>query len=170
MKTWNDELYDLFLKIENIADEWSNPFRNDAGGSLVCHDIRVDAEKWLEKLRPFISVDDTSIEDLQNENWNNCTEEEKKNLQRFYETYFEDDKVRQVVIDEFGEHNLKTEVKKANLTLSKKEFEVLYSVIVRGDGRWKLYDEKEADIANNIMNKVGKIIDDEELWKNQVED
>lgn len=47
-KTWSEQLQCLFKQAYEIADIWSNPLMNDAGGSMCCEYIRQDMDKWIK--------------------------------------------------------------------------------------------------------------------------
>ena len=54
-KTWEEQLHDLFKQAYEIADTWSNPLRNDAGGSMCCEYVKQDMDKWIKYFESWAS-------------------------------------------------------------------------------------------------------------------
>ena len=47
---WDIQILDKLKDIQNIADAYSNPFANDAGGSKLCDEILDVVKPLIKKL------------------------------------------------------------------------------------------------------------------------
>lgn len=48
MNNWAENIYDHLLKLQQITDDYSNPLKNDAGGSIDCERLKNDIDKWIK--------------------------------------------------------------------------------------------------------------------------
>ena len=57
---WNDKLYVLLKTAYDIADEYDNPFSNDAGGAKFCLDVKVALGPLIDHLENIAEKEDES--------------------------------------------------------------------------------------------------------------
>lgn len=50
---WVDEIFDKLVEINKIADTYSNPLNNDAGGSKDCYELKEITDKWIRHFNTF---------------------------------------------------------------------------------------------------------------------